>query len=883
IEGIVTQCGGMVVRPRGEGDSRFAVFTQPSDAIQAAAQIQRALYEEEWPMPKPLRVRMALHTGEADLRMGDYYGSAVNRCARLRSLAYGGQTLISRATAELVRDQLQDGIGLDDLGQHRLKDLIRPEQVFQLQVTGLPGKFPALHSLDVIPNNLPVQATSFVGRESEMAEIKTLLGETRLLTLTGSGGAGKTRLSLQVAADLLENYPDGVWLVELAPVSTPTLVPSIVAEALGASSGEPGDLTKTLVAYLRDKRTLLILDNCEHLVEACAQFASAILRGCPDTRMLASSREALGVNGEVAWRIPSLLMPDPLLRATPETLNDSPAVHLFVERARAARPDFSLTDQNAPAVAQICQRLDGIPLAIELATTRLRALSVEQIAARLDDCFRLLTGGSRTALPRQQTLRTLIDWSYDLLSEPERTLLRRLSVFAGGLSLEAAEAVCAGDDLDSLDVLDLLQQLVNKSLVVADESGDAVRYRLLQTIRQYARERLLEAGEAQAVQNRHLDFYIALTTEGEPHTRSWQQKAWFERYDLEMDNLRGALEWAISAPRVQAGLQLSNALWYFWFRRGYWVEAVKWMMPLIESSVGSRDRERASVIMRCASISGRQTGDKPISMAALIEEAMTVARDLNEWGILALGTLHQAMTQEDDERRLALLQESIAQGKQSGDDWNAAPMLYILGDFYRSRGDAESARALYVECLTILRRVGDLAMSIYPLGNLGRLAFDVGDYKQAEAAFEECIAIAHDMRDNAAVADWLIQLGNLKLRLGQFEAVRAIFEECLDLSREMSNRSVIGDCLVMAAQLAAADGEPERAARLFGAGQAFHEDEIVRAAIQASPQRDANGTDIRAQMGDKAFDLAWMEGYALPPDDAIAFALSKPIQIGRAA
>jgi class 3 adenylate cyclase len=443
-EAVIEQHEGRLVKHRGEGDSLFAVFARAVDAVAAAVALQQALAAEPWPAEAAPRVRMSLHTGDAAFREGDYFGAAVNRCARLRAVAHGGQLLLSSATQELIRDALPDEVSLRDLGEHRLRDLARPERIFQLLHPDLPSDFPPLTSLNSLPHNLPQQVTSFIGREKEMAEVRRLLATTRLLTLTGSGGTGKTRVSLQVAADLLEGGGDGVWLVELAPLADPGLVPQAVATALGIRE-EPGKpLSQSLVDFLKPKRLLLLLDNCEHLLSACAELAELILRSCPGVQILATSREGLNIPGETTYRLPSLTLPDPRQPTpTAESLSQYEAVRLFIDRATAAVPSFAVTNQNAPAVAQLCVRLDGIPLAIELAAARVKAMSVEQINGRIADMFRLLTGGSRTALPRQQTLRAAIDWSYDLLSEKEKILLRRLSVFAGGWTLEAAEQVCA--------------------------------------------------------------------------------------------------------------------------------------------------------------------------------------------------------------------------------------------------------------------------------------------------------------------------------------------------------------------------------------------------------------------------------------------------------
>src|SRR5579884_2058809 len=512
---IIEQHEGLLVKSRGEGDSLFCVFARATDAVAAACALQQAFVSEPWPAEAPLRVRMALHTGEADLREGDYYGSAVNRCARLRAIGHGGQVLLSQA----ARDLLPPDAPLMDKGSHRLKDLQQPEHVFQLAAPDLPSEFPPLRSLR--NTNLPVQTTSFIGREQEMAQLKRLFSSTRLLTLTGIGGCGKTRLALQVAADLLEDYPDGAWLVELAALSEGSPVPQSVASALGLRE-EPGrSLTQTLIDYLQSRSLLLILDNCEHLVAACASLAETLLRSSPNVKLLATSREALNVPGETTYRVPSLLPPDPERLPSEEkdlaaALMDYDAVRLFVERACSHRSEFALTRQNGPAVAEICHQLDGIPLAIELAAARIRAMAVEKIAERLDDRFRLLTGGARTVLPRQQTLRALIDWSYDLLDARERTLLQRLGVFAGGWSLDSAEAVCAdrpgeGDleaGFEEWEVLDLLQSLVDKSLVLYEEREAEGRYRLFESVRHYALGKLSAAGDAERVRDRHADHFL---------------------------------------------------------------------------------------------------------------------------------------------------------------------------------------------------------------------------------------------------------------------------------------------------------------------------------------------------------------------------------------
>ncbi len=498
------------------GDAFFVAFPRASNAVAAAVAAQLAITAHPWPEGAPMRVCMGLHTGEATIADSRYVGLNVHRAARICAAGWGGQVLLSRATHDAVTHDLPPGTSLRDLGEHRLKDLQRPEEIFQLLHPDLPTDFPPLRSLGVLSNNLPHQVTSFIGREREMAEVKRLLAATRILTLTGPGGCGKTRLALRVAADLLEEFANGVWLAELAALSDSALVPQAVASALGVREESGRSLLATLADYLQPKQLLLVLDNCEHLIGACAPLAAALLRACPRLKILALSWEVLGIAEEVTYHVPALSLPD--LRRLPslEHLTQYEAVRLFIERAADALPTFAVTNQNARAVAQVCYRLDGIPLAIELAAARVKVLSVDQIAGRLDDRFRLLTSGSRAAPPRLQTLRATMDWGYDLLLEKERLVLRRLAVFAGGWTLEAAEAVCAGDGVEGFEVLDLLTRLVNKSLVSAEEQGEETRYRMLETVRQYAWEKLLESGEADVMRGRHRDWDQRMAERAEP-------------------------------------------------------------------------------------------------------------------------------------------------------------------------------------------------------------------------------------------------------------------------------------------------------------------------------------------------------------------------------
>jgi predicted ATPase/class 3 adenylate cyclase len=537
---IIALRDGVLVKRRGEGDSLFAVFDRPSDAVAAALELQQTLLKEFSEGPVQLLVRIAIHTGEAEHRDGDYFGPAVNRCARLRAVAYGGQVLLSRTVFDLTQDNLPPECSALALGEIKLRDLDRPEEVFQLLHPSLPSDFPRPRSVQANPNNLPAQPSSFVGRSRELASLERLISRERLVTITGPTGAGKTRLALQTAADLLDRFKQGVWLIELAPVVESQLAPGVLATALGVEPASGENPLDAVAEHLKTANVLLILDNCEHLIEECALLIDRLLRSCPNVRILATSQFSLGITGEQTFRLVSLSMPDCMSHPTVEALSTFEAVRLFVDRATEARSSFAVTNQNAPAVAEICHRLDGIPLAIELAAARINVLTAEQIAERLDDRFRLLTGGSRTAMPRHHTLRAAIDWTYELLAADERALLRRLAVFRGGWNLDAAQEICACENVDAYHVLDLLGQLADKSLVHVFEVGEIARYSLLETLRQYAWDRLEEHGATEEVHERHAAYFLRLAGE---QCRDCEPVECIARLRQEARNLQAMLEW----------------------------------------------------------------------------------------------------------------------------------------------------------------------------------------------------------------------------------------------------------------------------------------------------------------------------------------------------
>jgi predicted ATPase/class 3 adenylate cyclase/DNA-binding CsgD family transcriptional regulator len=573
----------------GDGDGAVAVFASAADAVLAALDIQRAVAAEPWPNGLAPRVRIGLHTGEALLRDNRYYGgAAVDRCARLRDVAHGGQTLLSSVTADLVAEALPDGTGLRDLGPHRLRDLSRPERVFELRHADQPAELPPLRSLDGLANNLPIQLTSFVGRGDELAEVELLLSAERLVTLTGSGGCGKTRLAMQAAAELADRWPDGVWWVDLGPVTDPALAAELVASSIGVLVEPVSGPLRALTLQLRDRRLLVCLDNCEHLLDASAGLAESLLRACPEVSVLATSREPLAVAGETVWRVPSLV--------------EDEAVSLFVERASRVRPWFTLDATSEAAVRTMCRRLDGIPLAIELAAAWLRTLTPAQIAAGLDDRFALLVRGPRSAVARHQTLAASMDWSHDLLDDTHRVVFRRLAAFTGGFALDAARAVAAGDDVADPDVLIALGGLVDKSLVVMDERGGEARYRLLESIRQYGAKRLRDAGETEAVRDRHLDHFLALATAAEPELEDADQDVWLARLEAEHDNLRVALDWGLSAPDSDRGRRLAARLSRLWYVHGQAHEGVDVMRRAVELAPDDRSALQSRLLAGAAMV-----------------------------------------------------------------------------------------------------------------------------------------------------------------------------------------------------------------------------------------------------------------------------------------
>src|SRR5579864_1291279 len=883
------------------GDSFLVAFSRARDALAAAVAAQLTLAKHVWPDGASLRVRMGLHTGEPVGGTGDYVGLDVHRASRICSAGHGGQILVSRTVADLTTPDLPPGVNLKDLGAHRLKDLREREHLLQVMHPDLPADFPALKSVDARPNNLPVQLTSFVGREREIAEIKRHLSMTRLVTLTGTGGCGKTRLALQVAADLAEQYEDGVWLVETEAISDPFLVPTAVASALGLRE-EPGRLlVSTLTDSLRSKKLLLVLDNCEHLIEACAHLVQSLLRACPYLQFLATSREPLNINGEVTWRVPSLSL-RPLGSPSDDNLISSEAGRLFVQRAQTALPTFAVTPANALLVADICYRLDGIPLAIELVATRVRGLTLGEIADQLNGQLALVTHGTRTALPRHRTLRATLDWSHNLLSSKERVALRRVAVFAGEFALQAVGVVCAGGGLEEAEILDLLTQLIDKSLVTMDEQG-AGRYRLLETVRRYGTEKLLESGEIDELCLRHQRFFLRLVEGVESHLSGSEQTVWMDRLEKEHANLLAAMEWSRTrAPYV--GLRIAGAMWEFWEARGYLSEGRRWLDILLEAAGPDAPPAVRAKASKGAAVIARDQGDTRRA-TALLDEALALYRGLGDsYGIASslnnLGLVH--WHEGNHALAHARLEEALVWWRRVGYQRGVAGTLANMGNLASEEGDYVAARSLYEKSLSVMRELGDqrsaatvvnnlglaclyageqtLARSLLEqslsirralgdklgiaqsLINLGFAFLSAADYSPARSALQESLTLSQDLKYQKGVAESLINLGAVHCCEGDYASAHRLLEQSLRMMRGLRETRGIVACLEESANLAAAEGQTGWAAQILGATDRHRQEMGARAPFSDQVRYDHAIATARNTLGEDAFSAAYARGQA---------------------
>ena len=858
-----------------QGDAFFAVFSSPRACVAAVLEIQQAFEAHAWPAGEQVRVRMGVHCGEAERTAAGLVGLEVHRAARVAAVGYGGQVLVSETAAALVRDWLPPGVALADLGVHRLKDLGRPERIFQLQAPGLQARFPPLRSLGnpALANNLPAELARFIGRARELAEVRALVESCRLVTLTGAGGSGKTRLGLQAAAGLLDGSGDGVWLVELAAVTSEDAVAAAVCGALGIAAQPGRPALDILLDALAPQDMLIVLDNCEHLIGGCAKVADAIMTRCPRAHVMATSREPLGIGGETIYPVPPLSLPGPGDSDVAAAMSCD-AVALFADRARAQGARLPVDKQTAPLVVSICRRLDGLPLAIELAAARLRSLSLRGLADRLDQRFGLLTGGSRTALPRQQTLRATVEWSYSLLHGAEQLLLGRLSVFAEGFDLDAAEAVGGFGDIEVFEVVGLLGSLVDKSLVVAEPAGPALRYRLLETIRQFAAEQLARAGDGEiaAAQAAHCAHYLSVAETAAPHLTGPDQGLWLVRLDAEQANLRRAAEHAASRQDGTAqALRLGVALRRYWRARHRGQEALALLGPVLDRPEARADPELLAAALLTAAIAARffdiavalQLGDQAVKLIRQLDTSRLLIESLAAFSTFCFLAGEQ-------ERGLPPGHEAVERARQLGDDILLGESLtsYLLCNSFI---DPAHARPLYTEAIACTQRSGDHLFASFLTNNAAMLALCAGDIPAARAYLHQAAQALRAM-GNEEDPGLSVNLGLILRQDNDRDAARSSFQAGLRMSRRNGDRFNIAYASLGLACLAADTGDWHRAAVLHGVAQAFL-DRTGQPWQQPEARYRQDSLDVvRGHFGHEQFEQAYASGMALRSDEALDLA-----------
>jgi predicted ATPase/class 3 adenylate cyclase len=832
VRRAITECDGVEVNT--EGDSFFVVFRSPAGAIRSAATAQRDLAANRFPEGAEVRVRMGLHTGEGILGGDDYLGLDVNRAARISSAAHGGQVLISEATRGLVEHRLPEGVSLRDLGPHRLKDIAHPEHLYDLVIEGLPSDFPPPRTLDARPNNLPPQLTSFVGREEQKAEVKGLLERTRLLTLTGPGGTGKTRLALEVAAEMLTDYADGAYFVDLSPVTDPALVPSAIASALGVPEVADRPFLETVKEHLATKELLLVLDNFEQVAEA-APMVEALLIAGPRLKLLVTSRVVLSLRGEQEYAVPPLEPPDPDDLPSLPTLRRFEAVRLFTDRALAVSPRFQVTDENAAAVAAITARLDGLPLAIELAATRTKVLTPQQMLPRLQERLSILTSGPRTLPERQRTLRDAIAWSHDLLGDSERELFASLSVFTGGWTLRSADAICGGNGLGP-DLLDGMTSLVDQSLVRRSGTDEHPRFYMLETIREFGQEQLRERGEFDDLRRRHADHFLGLAVEAEAHLAADDQVVWLDRCDREHANIRAALRWGIEAGEADRVQEAAGALWRFWQQRDHLAEGRAWLQEILAMPSAGPSAARAKALIGAGGLAWWQQDRETAGVC--YEEAVTIERELGDPVRLgeALYNLSFVVAGENIQSAAEMLEESLELFRRAGHEPGVAEVLSMLVIRDAEAGKWEPVIARLEETTSIWRG----------LGNRLHLAFD------------------------------LVWLAFAYGRVGRRADAWSTGLDALNLFCAVDNPTGIGITFTDLAFLATWEGRHEDAIRLAAASRAISErvggpPGAFAGLLEGDPVAEA-----KAHLSEDVAQRAWDEGFAMSLDEAVALARSTP-------
>jgi len=792
------------------GDAFCCAFQNADDAVKAAVDAQINLRKEKC-LPAGggeqagidalMKVRIGIHSGKAEWsETGNTYMGYITlaRTARVMSASYGEQIIVSNNTYDLARDKFaaiqEKNVSFRDLGERRLKDVIQPIRLYQLVSHGLREDFPPLKTLDARPNNLPIQLSSFIGREDVMKQVKNFLNQTRLLTLIGSGGSGKTRLALQVGADVIDDFANGVFIIELAPVSDPSLIMQTLMNSLGVKE-EPGrSLEESLTSYLKAKEMLIILDNCEHLINDCANLAERLLSNCPTLKIISTSREALNCSGEQTYKVPTLSLPNTYINNTPENLTQFESVRLFIERALSVNTNFQLNNNNAPALAEICRRLDGIPLAIELAAARIKVLTLEQILNRLGDRFRLLSRGTRTALPRQQTLRALIDWSYDLLSEDEKILWNRLSVFNGGWTLESAEEICSDDEINKSEILDLLSQLVEKSIIIYDEVMD--RYKILETIKQYGKEKLKNSNQSEIILSNYLNYFLEYSESTEFKLDGSRAQIWLENLEAEHDNLQFAIDWSTKSGFSESGARISGALGKYWHIRGHYSTGRGLLESVLDNATDISKSSLANVL-NWAGILATHQGENEIAQKYCVKSLVLrrelgdesgIAKTLNSLGILQSAWSNYEQAKKFYEESLSISLKLADKNEIASSQSNLGKVQKVLGNFEQAQEHLDACYAIYLE--TGNKR--GIADSLYSLGNL---AYEQEKYDQAQKYFDESLVLRREMGNKRGIAESLNNLGSLASDMGNYEQALNYFEQSLALRLELGEKRAIASSL----------------------------------------------------------------------------------------
>ena len=905
-----------------QGDAFFVVFARASDAVTAAVTIQRLLSDHAWPQGVSVRVRIGLHTGEPLLTADGYIGTDVHHAARIMSAGHGGQILLSPTTQQLVEQHLPSGTYLQDLGEHRLKDLQRPSHLFQLSLEDLPANFPPLKTLDTHPNNLPIQPTPFIGREKEVAAVAQLLSrpEVRLVTLTGPGGVGKTRLGVQVAAELCDSFTDGLFVVTLSPVNDPAQVIPAIAQTLAIGEGSDQPLLPLLQAALKERQLLLLLDNFEQVAEAAVDVAG-LLNACPRLKVMATSREGLHLRAEYEFAVPPLSVPPLKHLPNLNALSQYEAVTLFIERAQAVKPDFSVTNTNAPAVAAICARLDGLPLAIELAAARIKHFPPQTLLARLEQGLSVLSGGARDLPTRQQTLRGAIAWSYDLLSSEEQRLFRRLAVFMDGWGLQAAEEVCTMSEGLEGDILEGLSSLVDKSLLRQEEQAEGeVRFWMLQTLREFGQEQLKSTGELEVTREMHAAYYLRFAEEAEPYLRETEQGRWLDCLEQEHENLRAALAWLLAQARegkeqskqqAEQALRFCTALFSFWSIRGYiregqtFLEQALTLRESVSVSVKAKafysaaelaffldDLERTEKLGSESLHLFRQLGDKAGMADALwilgtndwargqyslawpqLEEAATIYLEMGEsWkrGRCLTQLARISTVQGHYEQAHGLLEESLALYRSFGDKERLGWVIYLLARLlFLSGRDITAASSLAQQSLTLLQENDNLWKRAYPLVLLGQITLQQDNQAQVRSLFEESRSTFKDVGDQGGEAEAIIELASVAAMQGEFTAAHHLFQESFKIIQRIQYQELAPSYLAALATMAVEQGQPVQAVHLWGAAEALREAIGIPIPQVYRLDHERVVAKARIQVGNEIFAKAWAQGRSMSPEQAM--------------